>query len=110
MDTKTVIAILVRAAGWFLIPFLAKYGIEEAEASNYITTIVTALVTIAFTVWSLWSSIRGRQKLLATSPPGTLAVPTSVIGEIKRACMVSGKVFTPAAMEVICPDPQSGKQ
>jgi hypothetical protein len=89
MDTKTVIAIVIRAAGWFAIPFLAKYGIAEAEASNYITTIVTALVTAAFAVWSLWSSIKGRQKLLAKTPPGTLALPLAVIDNLHDVCSLS---------------------
>ena len=88
MDAKTIISIIIRAAGWFAIPFLAKYGIDEAEASNYITTIVTALVTIVFVLWSLWSSIRGRQKLLAKTPPGTVALPLAVIDDLHSICVL----------------------
>ena len=101
MDTKTVIAILVRAAGWFAIPFLAKYGIDEAKAGEYITTIVSALVTAAFGAWSLWSSIKGRQKLLAATPPGTIALPRAIIDDLHDVCSLSDSGEAAAVMAAV---------
>ncbi len=70
MDSKQVIAWLVpivaRGIAWIL---AAKLGFTAAESQNLATQIGAALGSLALVGVSIYTSVKGRKKLLATEPP-----------------------------------------
>jgi len=70
MDKKKVVewitAAVVRGIVWVL---AAKAGLEAAEAEDLGTQAGTALVALVVAGISIYSSVKGRKKLLAAEPP-----------------------------------------
>jgi len=70
MDSKQVITwlvpILARGIAWVL---AAKLGYEATQAQSVALQAAEALGALALVGASVWTSVRGRQKLLATEPP-----------------------------------------
>lgn len=69
MDAKQWIAwlmpVLVRGLAWIL---AAKLGIEAAEAEDLATQGAAGLGALILVGVSIWTSLRGRKKLLLTDP------------------------------------------
>ena len=69
MDKKQLIAwlvpIIVRGVAWIL---AARLGFEAAEAQDLATQIGSALGALALVGVSIYTSVKGRKKLLATEP------------------------------------------
>ena len=69
MDAKQWVAwlmpVLVRGLAWIL---AAKLGMEAAEADNLATQAGAALGALTLIGVSIWTSLRGRKKLLLTDP------------------------------------------
>jgi len=70
MDKKQVIAwlvpIVVRGVAWIL---AAKLGFTAAESQDMATQIGSALGALALVGVSIYTSVKGRKKLLAAEPP-----------------------------------------
>jgi len=70
MDHKQLIAWLVpvvaRGVAWIL---AAKLGFEAAESQDLATQIGSAVGALALVAVSIYTSVKGRKKLLATPPP-----------------------------------------
>ncbi len=70
MDKKQLIlwlaAILGRGVAWIL---TAKLGMAAAEAGTTAEGIGAALGALALAGVTIYTSVKGRQKLLATEPP-----------------------------------------
>lgn len=70
MDWKQVFAFaapaVVRGIAWVLAAYL---GYEATQAQDLATQIGGALVALALAAVSIYTSIKGRQTLLATPPP-----------------------------------------
>jgi len=62
---KWLIPILARGLAWIL---AAKLGIEAADAQSQAATAAEALGALVLVGLSVWTSIRGRQKLQAAGP------------------------------------------
>ena len=69
MDAKQWVAwllpVLVRGLAWIL---AAKLGMEAAEAEDLATQAGAALGAFTLIGVSIWTSLRGRKKLLLTDP------------------------------------------
>jgi len=70
MDHKQLIAwlvpILARGVAWVL---AAKLGFEAAESQDLATQIGSAIGALVLIGLSIYTSLKGRKKLLATVPP-----------------------------------------
>jgi len=70
MDSKKTIEWITAAVGrgiaWVL---AAKAGLAAAEAREHGATLAGALVALALVGVSIYTSIKGRKKLLASEPP-----------------------------------------
>ena len=62
--TKWLAGILARGIAWF---FAVKLGLAATEASTNAHTAAEALASLALVAASVWSSLRGRKKLLEAS-------------------------------------------
>ncbi len=62
--TKWLAGILARGIAWF---FAVKLGLAASQASTNAQTAAEALASLALVAVSVWSSLRGRKKLLETS-------------------------------------------
>ena len=62
--TKWLAGILARGIAWF---FAVKLGLAATEAATNAQTAAEAIASIALVAISIWSSLRGRKKLLAAS-------------------------------------------
>jgi hypothetical protein len=69
MDAKQLVAwlvpILVRGIAWIL---AAKLGMEAAEAQDLATQAGAGLGALVLVGISIWTSVKGRKKLLLTDP------------------------------------------
>lgn len=70
MDKKQVIrwlvTIIARGLAWIL---AAKLGLEAAQAQNEATAAAEAVGALILVAISVYSSVKGRKKLLASEPP-----------------------------------------
>ena len=70
MDKATVIkwvaGIVARGLAWIL---AAKFGPDAATSQADAQSVAEALAALALVGLSVWTSVRGRQKLLVTEPP-----------------------------------------
>ena len=72
MDKKKVSEWIIGAAARGIAWFLAvKLGVEAKEADGLGLTIAAALGALALAGLSIYSSVKGRRKLLAAEPPKT---------------------------------------
>ena len=69
MDAKQLVAwlvpILARGIAWIL---AAKLGMEAAEAQDLATQAGAGLGALVLVGISIWTSVKGRKKLLLTDP------------------------------------------
>ena len=69
MDAKQVlrwlVPILARGLAWIL---AAKLGVEAAEADSLGVQSAEAIAAVVLVAMSLWTSVKGRQKLLYADP------------------------------------------
>jgi hypothetical protein len=72
MDAKRLIGWLVpvvaRGISWALASWL---GLEAAQADSAALAAAEALGALALVAVSVWTSVAGRRKLLAETPPGS---------------------------------------
>ncbi len=62
--TQWLAGILARGLAWF---FAVKLGLAAAEASTTAQTAAEAIASLGLLAVSVWSSLRGRKKLIETS-------------------------------------------
>lgn len=70
MDAKTLIAwlipVIVRGIAWFL---AVKLGMDATTSQDHATQVGQALGAIALVGVSIYTSLKGREKLLMKPPP-----------------------------------------
>ncbi len=69
---KWTVPIVARGLAWALAVWL---GMTAAQAGDAATKIASSIGTMVLVGVSVWTSVTGRKKLLATPPPGTVAKP-----------------------------------